>query len=238
MSWVTGHTVAWEQQYSAGRYLGEPPDPFISDVIGAARTAAVRDGLDIGCGNGRNLIPLLHAGIAMTGIDISATGIGQLRSHHPQYSDRVSVATVSDLPPTQRFDLVTGIQVFMFGSRAQAHEHLCAAQERVRPGGLLALRTNAVGTDVWPAHEVIETHPDTSFTVTYLAGAKCGLQVHFFAEEELAALFAGWEPVLALRRDRRDRANGQGQWTQFEGIWRRPQVKRSPRTGGAVKREQ
>jgi len=68
------------------------------------------------------------------------------------------------------------------------------------PGGLLCLRVNAAATDVWPRHQVIEHHPDGSFTVRYLAGPKQGLSIHFVTRAELGALFAaGFTPVLPPR---------------------------------------
>lgn len=221
MSWITGHAASWEAQYQGGRYLGDPPEPFVSDIVHASRSLGIGNALYIGCGNGRNLVPLLDAGLPIRGVDISRTAVDQFRSNRPEYSDRVFVGDVSSLPLGETFDLVVGIQVFMFGTTQQATDHLRDAQSRVNIGGVLALRANAEGTDVWPAHEVVETNRDGSFTVTYMAGPKQGLQVHFFSADELAAIFTGWRPVLPLRRDLRARANGNGQWTQFEGIWQR-----------------
>jgi hypothetical protein len=96
------------------------------------------------------------------------------------------------------------------------------AQARVRAGGVFCIRVNAVGTDVWPGHEVVETAEDGGFTVRYAEGPKRGLDVHFFAASELDDLFAGWEPVLPLRisETRRD-PPAPGHWSQWEAIWRR-----------------
>ena len=45
------------------RYTGEPPVAFIRDILAAAREAGVTDGLYIGCGNGRDYLPLFdHSG--------------------------------------------------------------------------------------------------------------------------------------------------------------------------------
>jgi hypothetical protein len=50
-----------------------------------------------------------------------------------------------------------------------------------------------------------------------------GLLIHFFARAELAELFApDFVPVLGLRLDRTRRTPPEpGQWSQWEGIWRR-----------------
>lgn len=224
MTWLDDHAAAWDHQYQAGRYVGDPPDPFIADVLLAAREAELSTGLYIGCGNGRNLFPLLDAGLDLMGLDVSTEAITQLSHARPKDAARFVHGTIASLPDDQQFDLLIGIQVFMFGTRVQAHQHLRDAQARVRPGGLLCLRANAVGTDVWPSHSVLEQHDNGSFTVTYTGGPKTGLDVHFFSDEELRALFGGWDPVVPLRIDSRARGRGPGQWSQFEAVWARPRT--------------
>jgi hypothetical protein len=118
---------------------------------------------------------------------------------------------------------VVGIQVFQHGDRTAAHDSLRAAQRRVRPGGLFALRVNAVGTDVWPRHEVVARDADGGFTVRYLAGAKAGRLIRFYSRAEVTALFEGWPEVSPLRLDQTWRTPpAPGQWSQWEGIWQAP----------------
>jgi hypothetical protein len=117
---------------------------------------------------------------------------------------------------------VIGIQVFQHGDRAVAHRHIAAAQARLSPRGLFCLRVNAVGTDLEFPHDVIERAVDGGFTVRYRAGPKAGLDIHFFAASELAALFEGYETVLAPRLARTWRTpRTRGQWSQWEAIWRK-----------------
>lgn len=216
-------TASWESEYSRGRYAGERPVEFVEDVVAAAHVAGVDHGLYVGCGNGRNLEPLVSAGLDLIGLDISPTAISQLREHLPERSDRLVVGDLSALPAGQMYPLVVGIQVFQHGSREAAHAHIRAAQERTAPGGLFCLRVNAIETDVWPAHVVEETAIDGGFTVRYTAGSKAGVAVHFFSAVELSALFAdGFSPVLPLRVHQTAREEpAPGQWSQLEGIWQR-----------------
>jgi SAM-dependent methyltransferase len=216
---------AWDAEYAAGRYLREPPVAFVRDIVAAARAAGATTGLYIGCGNGRNYLPLVAAGLDLTGLDISRTAIAQLADRAPDRRDRLIHGDLSALPDGETFPLVIGVQVFQHGERATAHAHIRAAQRRVAPGGLLCLRANATATDVWPAHEVTERDPaDRGFTVRYLEGPKRGLPIHFFTAAELGALFPGPEfaVVLPLRlhSTRRDPPQP-GQWSQWEAIWRR-----------------
>jgi SAM-dependent methyltransferase len=211
--------ASWDAEYRGGRYSGEPPVAFIEDIAAAARAHEVSRGLYVGCGNGRNFLPLSRAGLTLTGLDISAMALAQLAERAPEYAGRLVHGDLSAV--TEAFDLVIGIQVFQHGDRSAAHARVTAARRRLRPGGLFALRVNAVGTDLWPAHEVIEEAPDGGFTIRYRAGPKEGMLIHFFSAAELQGLFAGFDPVLPLRIDQtRREPPGPGQWSQWEGIWR------------------
>lgn len=222
-----GVAAAWDAEYAAGRYRGEPPVAFVRDILAAARGAGATAGLYVGCGNGRNYLPLAQAGLDLAGLDISAAALSQLsarlRGGPGGRPGRLVCGDLSCLRTSAVFPLVIGIQVFQHGDRASAHARIRQAARHVAPGGLLCLRVNAAGTDVWPAHEVTERHTDGGFTARYLAGAKCGLLIHFFAGAELAGLLApGFDPVLPLRRDRTRRTRpAPGQWSQWEAIWRK-----------------
>ena len=213
---------AWDAEYAAGRYASDQPVAFTSDILAAARQAQVSRGLYIGCGNGRNYLPLVAGGLDLTGLDISAAAIPQLADRAPGRRDRLVHGDLSALPGAAAYPLIIGIQVFQHGDRAAAHAHIHAARDRLTPGGLFCLRVNATATDVWPRHVVTEQHPDGGFTVRYLTGPKQGLLIHFFTASELSSLFTGaFTPVLPprLQKTRRD-PPGPGQWSQWEAIWR------------------
>jgi SAM-dependent methyltransferase len=215
--------ASWDAEYTAGRYAGEPPVAFTRDILATARQAAVTRGLYIGCGNGRNYLPLVDGGLDLSGLDISPAAIAQLAARAADRRDRLVLGDLSALPAERAYPLLIGIQVFQHGDRAAAHAHIRAAQQRVSPGGLFCLRVNATATDVWPRHEVTERDPDGGFTVRYLTGSKQGLRIHFFAGAELDELFAAqFTPVLPLRvqQTRRDPPQP-GQWSQWEAIWRK-----------------
>ena len=212
---------SWDAEYAAGRYAGDPPVSFADDIIAAAGQRGLRHGLYIGCGNGRNLLPLLDAGLDLTGLDISRQAIAQVRARRPGRDGRLIVGDLSALPPGARYDLVVGIQVFQHGTAAQARRHLAAAAARVRPGGLLCVRVNAAGTGVEHPHRRFEEHGDGSFSVRYHGGPKAGLDIHFFTAAELATVVGdAFGAVLPPRRQSTPRTPpGRGQWSQWEAIW-------------------
>lgn len=215
--------TAWDREYELGRYRDESPVAFVDDVLEAVRVLGPGHGtgLYIGCGNGRNYVPLIEGGLDLIGLDISGEAISQLRERLPQRADRLVHGDLRTLPSGQTYAVVIGIQVFQHGDRNEAHANLALAKGLVAPGGLFCLRVNAVETDVWPAHDVVEEAPDDSFTVRYLDGPKNGLLVHFFSRQEIEDLFVGWLAQLPLRLNRTSRASPEpGKWSQWEGIWR------------------
>jgi len=82
--------AAWDAEYAAGRYTDEQPVAFTSDILAAARPAGATRGLYIGCGNGRNYLPLVAGGLDLTGLDISAAAIAQLTARAPDRRRRVA----------------------------------------------------------------------------------------------------------------------------------------------------
>lgn len=224
MSLSTDAAKLWDREYATGRYQDEPPIAFVHDILTAARAAQARTGIYIGCGNGRNYLPLLQGGLDLVGLDISQTAIQQLRERLPSHPDKLLHGDLSVLPTGITYQIVIGIQVFQHGNRATAHDHVRAARERVAPGGIMAVRVNAIRTDVQRAHEIVERDgPEDGFTVRYQAGPKAGLDVRFFARQELLDLFDdGFEMLVPVRSQSTVRQPpGKGQWTQWEGIWRR-----------------
>lgn len=217
--------AAWDAEYRSGRYRGEPPVAFAADILETALATGphTRAGLYIGCGNGRNFIPLVAGGLDLLGLDLSATAIAQLAADKIVPPDRLLHGTLDDLAAGATFGLVIAIQVLQHGNRQAAFAHFRMALARVAPGGLFCLRVNSAATDVHFVHEVTERDTDGGFTIRYLAGPKRGLDVHFFSGSQIAALLGSdFAPVLPLRSvtDRR-RPPASGQWTQWEGIWRR-----------------
>jgi hypothetical protein len=217
---------SWESEYRRGRYLDDPPVPFVNGILEAARARGLgsADGLYIGCGNGRNYLPLVLGGLDLLGLDISATALAQLARRAPDRAVRLVLGDLSALPLGARYPIVIAIQVLQHGNEETTHLEVLRAIDRVAPGGLFCVRVNAVGTEPWYAHELTERGEDGRFTVRYTAGPKRGLAIHFFSAEELRVLVEdGLVPDLPLRPAIRQRAPPEsGQEVQWEGIWMRP----------------
>lgn len=212
----------WDDEYRTGRYVGEPPVAFVDRIGETVSASSVRrDGLYIGCGNGRNYVPLVERyGLDLVGLDISLAAIEDLGRRLPDRADRLIHGDLSALPPRRKFATVIAIQVFQHGSEDEAHRHMRAAMDVVEFGGLFCVRVNASTTQLEYPHDVIEKNEAGGYTVVYLSGPKAGLRVHFFGRPEIESLTARLKPVIPLARQRTHRkAPRQGHWDQWEGIW-------------------
>lgn len=107
--------------------------------------------LDVGCGIGRHVTAFAECGIEAHGLDMAAT-------YTDRASERAEAAGVADLTTffardmrevgdlDERYDLVMNIYSFGFFDEATNERLLGAFYERLRPGGVLLIKTfNKVG---------------------------------------------------------------------------------------------
>jgi len=215
--------LRWDAEYRNGRYANDPPVPFVGEILTALDDApAVRDGIGlyVGCGNGRNYLPLVDAGLRVCGLDLSFEALRQL-SRRGGRSLPLVCGEFQEWHGT--VDYLVAIQVFQHGARAVAAAYFANVAASLRPGGLFFLRVNACATQIVRPHTVIERGGDGAITVRYDAGPKTGLAVHFYSAAELTELTRdAFDVVQPLRERRIERAAPEtGFWAQWEGIWRR-----------------
>lgn len=213
----------WDNEYLTGRYSGEDAVPFIADILSTAREHHISRGLYLGCGNGRNFVPLTKAGLELTGVDLSSVAIRQLSERLPAVVQRLYVGDLSVLPRGSSYPLIIGIQVFQHGDRGTCHRNLQKAQRLLEPDGLFCIRVNAIGSEYECRNDVVETGKDGSETIRYLAGPKAGLLIHFFSRGELESVFArDFRQILPIRliTTKRDPPSA-SHWDQWEAIWQK-----------------
>ena len=82
----------WDAEYRKGRYVAEPPVPFVGHILTTLQHApSLRHGIGlyIGCGNGRNYLPLVHAGLHLYGLDLSPESLRQLAKRDSTRTSRL-----------------------------------------------------------------------------------------------------------------------------------------------------
>jgi len=225
---VSAEPVAarWDAEFRGGRYVDEPPLSFVSGIVSTLQThpaALTGVGLYVGCGNGRNYLPLVDAGLNLHGLDISGEALDQLAARRPELATRLTCADFRDLTHEASFDYLVAIQVFQHGLEADASAYFARAAAALRPGGLLFVRVNAATTEIYFHHTVVERNRFGGVTARYEEGPKAGLCVHFYAAEELLDLTRDRFQLLAGPREvvTRRAPPKTGSWSQWEAVWRR-----------------
>ena len=215
----------WDAEYRDGRYAGQPPVPFVDRILATLGTSPLRSstGLYVGCGNGRNFLPLVDAGLRLYGLDLSTESLHQLAARNPAVSERLIRADFRTWQSRRRFGYVIAIQVFQHGDAADVAGYFAKVASILDPGGLLFLRVNSTSTQIFHSHTIIEQNELGGMTVRYEAGPKRGLPVHFFTRDELLKLTAdAFDVVDTPCEDITRRSPPEtGSWVQWEGIWQR-----------------
>src|SRR3954463_3980512 len=105
-----GVAAAWDREYERGRYVDEAPVPFVDRIISSARRARLvgEPGLYIGCGNGRNYVPLVRTGLDLSGIDVSGVAIRELAAREPSRADRLLHGDLSAVSQDASFAISSG----------------------------------------------------------------------------------------------------------------------------------
>ncbi|WP_246490511.1 class I SAM-dependent methyltransferase [Brevibacterium oceani] len=151
---VPDSVAAWEERYSGAEsvWSGNPNEALVA-AVGEMTPGRV---LDVGCGEGADVIWLAEHGWDATGIDLSTTAVDRARRAADErgIDAAFAVADISDWEPenTDRrggFDLVTGC--FLHTRLPDTREELLARlAAHVAPGGALLLVSHATMPD-WAA---------------------------------------------------------------------------------------
>jgi cyclopropane fatty-acyl-phospholipid synthase-like methyltransferase len=214
----------WNAEYLAGKYKNEGPVPFVGDIKALIEAAGLSSGrgLYIGCGNGRNYLPLVKSGLNLEGIDISGEAIDQLKAKVDQ-PDKLRTTDLTSYESDRPLDYIIALQVFQHGRYKVCAQNFAKAKSLLRPGGLFFLRVNSIATEIEHSHEVVERTQKGGNTIQYLQGPKDGLEIHFFSDSEIIDLMSnGFEVAMDLRERFMQRPhNLKGSWAQWEGAWRK-----------------
>ena len=97
----------YEKQYRESRHVCGPPFPeFVTFFERYDKTRARV--LDLGCGQGRDALPIARMGHQVLGVDISRTGVSQMLKEAEQEGLDVHsvVADVVEYQPSGQFDVI------------------------------------------------------------------------------------------------------------------------------------
>jgi ubiquinone/menaquinone biosynthesis C-methylase UbiE len=173
------HLKAWKKEYSSATWRG----PYDIGPVKAALGPGARV-LDVGCGSGKIMAPLLRAGYDVVGMDVAREGLLMVRE-----GERVE-GDARHLPfKDSSFDAVVCYDVLQ---HLLQHERAMAVAEMKRvlvPGGYAFIE--AFGRqDMRYGGTEVEPH-------TFRR--ESGIIYHYFSEDELRQLLDGMEPQVESR---------------------------------------
>lgn len=162
----------WENRYAAsGRVWSGNPNGAVAEVVAELTRAGASPGraLDLGCGEGADVVWLASHGWEALGVDISETAIARARtaaSASGAGHARFLAADLSSWRSEERFDLVTA-SFLQSPVALDRHRILRAAADRVAAGGHLLVISHAAAPP-WAAHA--HAHADFPTPEGELAG--------------------------------------------------------------------
>lgn len=177
------HLKAWKKEYSSALWKG----PY---EVGPIKTT-VEPGtrvLDVGCGSGKIMSPLLRAGYRVVGVDVALEGLRLIREGERVEGDG-RYLPFKDLS----FDAVVCFDVLQ---HLLAHEREIAMTEMCRvlvPGGMIFIEVFGREDMRYGGNEI---EPDTF-------RRESGIIYHYFSGDELKRLLEGMEPQVESRFTRR-----------------------------------
>lgn len=134
-TWHYGLVARWWAEFNE-------PDPVEVAYLTAAIRRYGEPALDLGCGNGRILLPLLQAGLDVDGVDVSADMIDLARAAAEThgFGPTLTAQAKQDLDLGRRYRTIFMVGVFEIGgNRAWDREGLRRAFDHLVPGGTLLI---------------------------------------------------------------------------------------------------
>lgn len=194
----------WEAKYGGERVWSGRVNRVLEDV---AATLPAGRALDLGCGEGADVLWLAARGWDATGIDLSSSAVARAQAAAAEAGVSGATFIAADVGDAleqlsgQEFDLVTA-SFFQSPVALARTAVLRTAAERIRPGGRLLLTAHAA-PPAWAAERAGAGHGGAGAGAGAGAGHGPG---HFIQpDDELAALDldpSGWEVEVAERRPR------------------------------------
>lgn len=134
-TWHFGLVARWWTEFNV-------PEPEEVDYLRRAIERFGQPVLDLGCGNGRILLPLLEAGLDVDGADISPDMIDYARSTATRagYSPNLTAQAMHELDLPRRYRTIFMVGAFgIGGDRDHEREALVRAYRHLEPGGALLI---------------------------------------------------------------------------------------------------
>ena len=216
---------SWSRPETVAGFARSAPNAALMQCAAREMDAGSTQLLDIGCGAGRNLVPLARLGWQAVGVDLSlpmiAAAAARVRDEHLETRLRLALAGMHALPfPARSFDFIIAHGIWNLARSGREFRLALAEAGRVaRPGSALFVFTFSRHTLPPDAPPV----PDESFVFTQFSGER---QCFLTAEELVTELGAAGflpdpsSPLRELNRPTPGTLYAGGAPVIYEGVFR------------------
>jgi len=177
---VKDHVSAWDNEYKAKGAVWRGRPYALPDLHKGAKV------LELGCGNGKNLVEMARRGWDVIGIDASPEAVRLSKEALAQMdiSAEVQVADAAALPfGDNKFDAVFAFHIFDHALEKERRAMAVEALRALKNGGTLYFRGFSTGDMRFGAGGK-EMEPHT-------LRRESGILYHYFEAPEMEALFCG-----------------------------------------------
>ncbi|KUK82542.1 MAG: Transcriptional regulator, MerR family [Microgenomates bacterium 39_6] len=197
-----------QQSYNYKYYDLHKPHEDLKLVTDEFRRHNVKRVLDIGCGLGNNLLPLLKYGFDIYGIDSSQEAVARtqdLLTKEGKKPERVVNASFEKIPFSDGwFDAVLSIQTLQHGKEAQIKQGVAEITRILKPEGLLFISLPgryAHGKERYCLVTTARKIEKRTFVPTQ--GEEIGIPHHIFNKSMLLEYFCDFTP-MKIWQDKKD----------------------------------
>jgi len=180
--------AVWDNIYSEGS-IHKIPSKEIVGLIPSLKADGVIEILDAGCGTGRHSRYLAQMGFNVHGFDISEKAIKIAESDKNGYHIDYRLGTLSSLPyASNSMDFILANHSLEYGCDEDIRKYIIGLDGILKKGKPIFVRV------VSKQHPFYEASPEEIYGFSHVGFCiKNYLPVHFFSEDELKALFKGYD---------------------------------------------
>lgn len=174
------------------RWMSGEPSPIVAEILREFSLPQQAELLEIGCGEGRDAIPLLRQGYSLLATDVSAEAVSFCRKEAPEYASHFRTLDCVSETLERRFDFIYAIAVLhMLVPDEDRDAFYRFLRTHLKPNGIALIGTMGDGSferqsDIRTAFDLQDRIHEQSGTAVQIAGTSCRMVSFETLHEELS----------------------------------------------------
>jgi SAM-dependent methyltransferase len=190
----------WDKIYKGykkdGKAWGSLRDDLLPEFLEFVKNTnfAIKNSLDIGCGDGRYLSYLKKQGFGISGIDSSETSIEMSMKNLGSEADLICADMFGYDYPSNKYDLIFSTSTIHHGFKKDIKELIDKIYKALVLGGFTFITLPDISDiESWDTFRNSKKLAEGTFSP--LAGPEIGLAHSFFTKEEIKNMFSGFSDI-------------------------------------------